>query len=140
MASQLDLDQGGTTRQLQRIYLGPSVGWMTVPSPGVWGVTSAGPTTILLGTTLVTVNYNGSVALVLPKAAGSAAGAQALPGTYIIRPITIVDIGGFATIPQPITIAPGDGTIDGQANVAIRTPYGALILSPNTPNPGYTLI
>lgn len=139
MASQTDWDQGGITRQLQRLYLGPSVGWQMSPGTNILPVTSAGPISIALGMTLILVDFNGAVTLNLPSAKSSAAGAQAQPGTFLGRPIIIVDVGGFAATGN-ITINPfGSELIDGLASILIRTAYGAVILNPNLTLGGYTL-
>ena len=143
MGSQLDLDQGGTFRQTQRIYLGPSLGWMDYYNNNILPVTAGGTTTLLLGTTLVLINFAGAVTIQLPSAKGSPAGAQALPGTYLARPITVVDAGGNAGGgggTQNITVLPAAGeTIDGLASVVITVNYGAYVLTPNTPLGGWTL-
>lgn len=140
MTSQTDWDQGGTVRQLQRLYLGPSVGWVNSPNNNILPVTSAGPISIALGMTLVTVNFNGAVVLNLPSALASAAGAQAQPGTFLGRPIVVVDIAGFASVANPITCNPfGSELIDGLASIAIKVAYGAVVFTPNTPAGGYTL-
>lgn len=139
MTSQLDLDQGGTFRQKQRVYLGPSVGWVEMFNNNILPITVTGTTTLLLGTTLVLVNVNAAVTIQLPSAVASPAGAQALPGTFLARPITIVDAGGHATA-HNITILPyGTELIDGLATIAILGNYGAYVLTPNTPSGGWTL-
>lgn len=140
MPSQLDLDQGGTTRQWKRLFLGPSVGWIMAPDNNILSVTVGGITTLLLGTTLVLINFAGLVTIQLPSALASAAGAQALPGTFLGRSITVVDSGGNASIANPITILPfGAELIDGLASITIQVAYGAFVLTPNTPLAGYTL-
>ncbi len=132
MPSQLDLDQGGTYRQYVRRFLGPSVGWVWTPEDNVLPVTSGGTKTILQGTTLVQVSVNGAVTIQLPSAKSSTtAPAGALPGTFLALPITVVDIGGFATA-HPITILPfGAETIVSLASIVISVAYGAVILFPN---------
>ena len=142
MGSQLDLDQGGTFRQKQRVYMGPSVGWIEAAFQYVLPVTIGGLTTILLGNTLVLVNFAGVVSLQLPSGKSSAAGAQAIPGSFIGKPITIVDSGGNASGANAITIlAPAGETIDGLASIKIQTAYGAFVLTPNITSAagGYTL-
>ena len=136
MGSQVDLDQGGTNRQTQLTYLGPSIGWVRTAASVVLPVTAAGTTNVLLGNTLVTVNVNGAVTLQLPSTKTSPAGAGAIPGIYVQNPLTIVDIGGFAAA-HPITILPAAGeTIDAQASLSLQTAYGAYILSPNISSSG----
>jgi hypothetical protein len=134
MASQTDLDMGGSFRQFVRRYLGPSVGWVWTPEDNVVPITAAGTKTVLVGTTLVTVNVNGNVTVQLPSAKASAnATAGALPGLSLALPITIVDIGGFVDgAAVLITILPfGAETIMGRASIQIATPYGAFTLLPN---------
>lgn len=140
MSSQLDLDQGGTFRQTQRIYFGPSIGFVDAPSTVILPITKVGTTQVLLGNTLVTINVNGLVTVQLYAAKGSVAGAIGQPGTFNAVPVTIVDIGGFASVANPMTILPAAGElIDGQASIKIQTPYGAFVLQPNVTSGGWTL-
>lgn len=130
MASQTDLDQGGTVRQLVRRWLGPSVGWVYSPDDNVLAITAAGTYAPVNATTLVTVNVNGSVTINLydPLATPPAI---AIPGKYLALPLTIVDIGGFATA-NPITIAaPAGRNIMGLASFQITNDYGAFTLRPD---------
>lgn len=132
MASQTDLDKGGTNRQLSKRYLGPSVGWITTPATAasVLPITAAGTYTVELSTTLVTVNVNGAVTLNLPRARTPTQGPQAVPGPFAQNPITIVDIGGFAGS-QPVTINPAAGeTIMGLASIQLAVNYGGYTLKP----------
>ena len=140
MASQLDLDQGGTQRQFVRRWLGPSVGWIMVPDPTILNVTVGGTTTILLGTVLVLVNFAGLVTINLPSAKASAAGAQAIPYSFVGKPITVIDYGGNAA-GNNITIQAVGGAelIDGLASIAITAAFGAFTLNPKTDVGGYTL-
>lgn len=140
MGSQLDLDQGGTFRESIRLYMGPSVGWVQAQQTAILPVTTAGTTTVLPGSTLITVNNAGAVTIQLPSSKASAAGAQAIPGSFVVLPVTVVDIGGFASSGNPITVVPAAGeTIDGAASVAMRTPYGAINLRPNIVSGGWNL-
>ena len=140
MASQTDLDQGGTFRQQQKVYLGPSIGWVTAPSTVILRVTTAGTTTVQLGNSLITVSVNGSVTLQLPLARSNAAGQAAVPGQAVAIPVVVVDIGGFATA-NPITILPaGAETIDGPASASLSSSYGSFTLQPDVINGGWTLI
>ena len=139
MASQQDLDQGGTVRQTQKIYLGPSVGWVSAGANNILPITAAGTTNVLLGATLVTLNVAGLVTVQLFSAKGNHAGAQAVPGSFLYRPVTIVDIGGNC-LTYPATILPyGAETIDGLPSIPISVNYGAFTLSPNIPAGGWTL-
>ena len=132
MASQTDLDQGGTSRQWVRTYLGPSVGWIYEPLQNILQVAAAGTFTLDRSTSLVLVNVAGAVTIVLPSAVSSPAGAQAQPGTFAQNPVTIVDIGGNANA-NNITIQPHAGeTIMGLASIIISSNYGGYILQPNS--------
>lgn len=139
MASQLDLDQGGSVRQWVRRFLGPSVGWVLSPDDNVVPITTAGTTTVLVGTTLVTVNVNGDVTVQLPSAkAPTNATPGALPGKSLGLPITVVDIGGHAAT-HNVTILPfGTETIMGLASVTISNDFGAMSLIPNLTAGGWT--
>ncbi len=61
MGSQSDLDQGGTFRQYERVWLGPSLGWQTIPQEAVLPITTTGAITISRGTNLITINVNANV-------------------------------------------------------------------------------
>ena len=140
MPSQLDLDQGGTVRQTQRVYMGPSVGWVTVPATVILPVNAAGTTTVLLGTSLVLVNVNGAVTIQLPSAKDAGVPAIGLSGPYVKTPITIVDIGGFA-LAHPITILPAAGeNIMGLSSITLSTNYGGYTLNPSNAQQGWTSI
>lgn len=133
MASQLDLDQGGSFRQYVRRWLGPTVGWVLSPDDNVVPIVAAGTTTVLVGTTLVTINVNGNVTIQLPSSkASTTATAGALPGKSLALPLTIVDIGGFVDGAAVLyTILPfGSETIMGLASIQIASPYGAFVLLP----------
>jgi len=132
MASQLDLDQGGSFRQFVRRYLGPSVGWVNSPDDNVVPVTSAGTTTVLVGTTLVPISVNGNVTIQLPSSKASVIPAGAQPGLNLALPITIVDIAGFVDGAAVLyTILPfGTELIMGLASIQIASPYGAFVLLP----------
>ena len=141
MPSQLDLDQGGTNRQLQRIYLGPSIGWITSAYQTLLNIIAAGTTTLLRSTTLVLVSANvNGVIIQLPSAQSSPAGDNVIPGIAVGTPITIVDSGGFANA-HPITINPfGAETIDGLATLSLNSNFGAFVLRPNLSSGGWTLL
>jgi hypothetical protein len=139
MPSQLDLDQGGTVRQTQLVNLGPSVGWVLAPYAWYWAITTAGTTNILRGTSVVTINVNGNVNVQLPSAKQNPAGPQAVPGSFIGAPVTILDLGGFA--PGAVyTILPfGAELIDGLASIVISSQYGLYQLQPNLISGGWNL-
>lgn len=141
MASQLDLDQGGTSRAWARQYLGPSVGWIYVPMNNVLAITAAGTYVINPSTSLVTINIAGAVTITLPSAILPSAGAQALPGLFAQNPITIVDIGGNASA-HPVTIQPASGSenIMGLASIQLAVNYGGFTLAPNSTLKGWNSI
>lgn len=132
MSSQTDLDQGGTSRQWVRTYMGPSVGWQYVPLMNVLLITAAGTYNLDPSVSLVEVNVAGAVTIVLPSAANPAAGAQAQPGLFAKNPITIVDIGNHAQA-TPITIQRNNAgeSIMGLASISINVNYGGYTLLPN---------
>lgn len=142
MGSQTDLDQGGTFRQWVRTYMGPSVGWVSVPVDAVLDVTTGGVKTIARGTSLILLNVNASVTLNLPSSKAAPQGPQAIPGQWVINPVTIVDRGGFA---NPGTVdylvnPSGAERISGLAQVQLASAYGSLILNPILSTGGWTLI
>src|SRR5690349_7291522 len=96
MGSQTDLNQGGTFRQMKRVWMGPSVGWLWVPDTTVLPITATGTTIVARGMNLVTINVNATVTVQLSSSKQSPAGPQAIPGQSIIYPTTVVDVGGFA--------------------------------------------
>lgn len=133
MPSQSDLDQGGTFREWVRTYLGPTVGWLMVQTNNILAIIAAGITSVTVGTTLVTVNVNGTVTIQLPSTLGN----PTIPYTLINVPLTIVDIGGFAAA-HNITLLPfGTELISGLASLTISTAYGAYTLIPNSVSGGW---
>ncbi len=117
-----DLDQGGTIRLWEKTYLGPSLGWIMLQVSSIVPVVTGGTTTVPAGTTLVTVNFNGTVSLQL---------ASSIPilGT-ITQPLTVVDVGGFAAT-NNITILPfGTEKIMGLTSLVISTNFGGFNLLP----------
>ena len=140
MASQLDLDQGGTNRQLHRVWMGPTIGWIETAFTTLLSVTVGGTTSILRSTTLVLVNFNGAVTIQLPSAISSPAGDNVIPGIAVATPVIIVDAGGFAFV-NNITILPfGSELIDGLASIAITSNFAAFVLRPNLTSGGWTLL
>ena len=140
MGSQLDLDQGGTYRQYQRVYLGPSVGFLLVPQQAVLPITSAGTTTAARGTNLITINVNGNVTIDLPSSKATTQGPQAIPGQWWLEMVTIVDVGGFASANTYSVVPFGSETISGLASVQLASAYGSLILKPILETGGWTLL
>lgn len=132
MASQTDLDQGGTRRQFERRWLGPSVGWVWVPVENILPVTTAGTVTPVNGTTLVTLNVAGLVTVQLwNPIPPSDTPANSIPGPNLGLPLSIIDVGGNCGS-FPCTILPPAGkTIMGLASIDIAGAYGGYILMPN---------
>lgn len=140
MGSQSDLDQGGTFRQYERYWMGPSVGWVTQPQQAVFPITAAGAFAISRGINLITINVNGSVTINLPSAKASPQSPQAIPGQWVLIPLTIVDIGGFAAA-NTYTINPfGAELISGLATIRLASNYGAFLLKPILETGGWTLL
>lgn len=143
MGSQTDLDQGGTSRQYIRVYLGPSVGWITTPAPSgsILPITAAGTYAIDPSVTLIIVNVAGTVILVLPSAKTPTVGPQAQPGLFAQTPITIVDIGGNA-VAHPIIIRPNNvsETIMSLTQISLSSNYGGYTLKPIDSMPGWEAI
>lgn len=140
MASQTDLDQGGTFRQWTKMYMGPSVGWVPVPVDAVLEITAAGTYAIARGTSLIMLNVNANVTLNLPSSKASTKGPQAIPGQWVINPVTIVDRGGFASTRSYLVNPSGTELISGLAQVQLAADYGSLILNPILATGGWTLI
>lgn len=132
MPSQLDLDQGGTTRSFNKIWLGPSVGWIWSPVSSLLPIIAAGSYTLNPSTNFVTVNVNGAVSIRLPTTATPTVGAMTLPNLFAQSVIVIVDTGGFANT-NPITILPFIGeTIMGLPQIQINSNFGGYTLAPNS--------
>ena len=142
MTSQLDLDQGGTSRQWVRTYLGPSVGWVYLPGTNPFPtITAAGTYTLGPDTTLVQLNCNGSVTIILPTAINPGVPAVTLGARYAKKPVTIVDIGGFAAA-NPVTIEPASvaENILGLTSISLAVNYGGYTLLPSNEQKGWTNI
>jgi hypothetical protein len=139
VGSQTDLDQGGTSRQWVNTYLGPSVGWVRLPGSNILTVLQGGTTTAVVGTSLIIVNFNGAVTIVLPTAIHPSVPAGVIAPPFADIPCTIVDVGGFAAS-HPITIQPASGaeTIMGLASIQITSQYGAVGLRPSNTLKGWT--
>lgn len=131
MPSQTDLDQGGTIREWDKIYLGPSVGWVWVPYRSQFNITAAGTYTVDLSSNYVRVNVVGAVIIILPPSLNLTIPEGVTPGKAVRNPISIVDSGGNAAA-NPITIQPnGTETIMGLVQVQITSNFGGFILYPN---------
>lgn len=137
MPSQTDLDQGGTIRLWERVYMGASVGWVHMPNKNFLAsptnaTTISVPGTYILdpATNFVQVNATGVVTIILPPAV-IPSNAVTLPGRHTRTNITIVDTGGNAQA-HPITIQPTSvaETIMGLTQIQITTNFGGFILEP----------
>ena len=141
MSSQTDLDQGGTFRQIQKVYLGPSVGWVSMPNQTVVSITTVGTTDIARGMNCVLVNVAGLATIQLPSSLASPAGPQAIPNQFSIYNTVVMDLSSLANdSTRKITILPYAGElIDGLASIEIVSPYGAFVLRPLIDTGGWTL-
>lgn len=139
MSSQTDLDQGGTIRQMQAIYLGPTIGWVDYPITAILKITAAGTYNISRGTTLIQIAVaSGTVNINLPSSLAGAAGP--LPGQSVQTPTIIADILGTANNPTTININPnGSETISGLSTIAFTAPFGTILLNPQLATGGWTL-
>lgn len=139
MPSQLDLDQGGTSREWVETYLGPSVGWVRLPSRNLLEITAGGSYTLDPSTNLVHVKANAAVTITLPSTINPSVPAGVLPGLFGKMGVGIVDIGGFAAA-HPITIQPASvaETIMNLASIQITAAYGGFILYPSNSLKGWT--
>ena len=143
MGSQTDLDQSGTNRQWVRTYMGNSVGWVMLPGLIEFPtITVAGTYILTPEVTLVQVNVNGLVTIVLPSAINPKVPAVTQQMTYAKKPVTIVDIGGFASQANPITIQPASvaENIVGLASIQLTSAYGGYTLAPSNLQKGWTAI
>jgi hypothetical protein len=126
-----DFDQSGVFREYGNIYLGPSIGGITVPIFSNLTITAGGSYVLTKGTTRVSVNVAAPVTITLPPSEPVANGPPAIanPGAHINWPLTIADVGGNAQA-WPITIqaVPGD-TIQGLASMQITVNYGGYVFS-----------
>lgn len=140
MGSQQDLDQGGTFRQIDRVWMGPSVGWQTQLKVAIQNITAGGTYNLVRGTSLIKLFPDANVTLNLPSSLASLAGPQALPGQFVITPVTIVDIGGFAGARTYRIVPFGTQLISGLASVDLGAPRGTIILEPLLDTGGWNLI
>lgn len=131
MGSQTDLDQGGTSRQWVRTYMGPTVGWVMLPGRNGLFIGTAGTYQLQPDTSQVAVFCAGLVTIKLPTCLYPSVPASTQPALFSDLAINITDIGGFATA-FPITIQPFSvaETIMGLAQVQITSAFGSFILSP----------
>jgi hypothetical protein len=131
MSSQTDIDQGGTSRQWTKVFMGPSVGWVAYPVQNLLPVTVAGTYVLDPSTNLVEVNVAGAVTIVLPSCSNPLVVAGAQAGLYVKNPIVVVDVGGNAAS-NNITVTPNNvtETVMGLASIKIGANYGGFTLQP----------
>jgi len=144
VGSQTDFDQGGTDREWDRSYRGPSVGWIWVPKRNSYPggpITAAGTYTLDPSTNYVEVNCVGAVILILPSAVNPVVGPQAQPGLFARPNLVIVDIGGNAQA-HPITIQRNNSNenVLGLVSIQITVNYGGYTLSPSSSQKGWISI
>lgn len=141
MGSQLDLDQGGTFRQYQKVWMGPSVGWLNMPVQAILTISAAGTYTIQRWTNLIKLKVtSGTVNLNLPSSKASAQGPQALPGQWVYNPVIVCDLSGQAGGATTVNLNPnGSELISGLGQVQLATPYGTVLLEPILDTGGWTL-
>src|SRR5580704_1117491 len=137
MPSQTDTDQGGTNRQWERVYMGPSVGWQNIPYKNFLAqgsntntITAAGTYTLDWSTNFVQVNCVGAVVLILP-AVSQPSNPVTQPGRHQRINITIVDVGGNAAA-HAITIKPASvvETVMSLTQIQITSNFGGFVLEP----------
>lgn len=141
MGSQLDLDQGGTHRQYQRIWMGPSVGWLTMPVQAIITQSAAGTLNLLRWTNLVKIKAaSGTLTINLPSSKASTQGPQAIPGQWVYNPVILVDLSGQAGSALTVNVFPfGSELISGLAEIQLAVPYGTLLLEPILDTGGWNL-
>ena len=139
MGSQTDLDQGGTSRQWTKTYMGPTVGWVNLPGRNPFIITAGGTYTLQPETSLVEINVAAAVTIILQTAIDPSVPAGAQPGLYAKTPVTIADIGGHAGT-YNITIQPASGAenIMGLASITISSNSGVYTLEPSNTQKGWT--
>jgi hypothetical protein len=129
----MDLDQssGAITRHWQRVYMGPSIGWLDIPGQNVQPITAAGTYAIDASINVVEIAVAAAVTIVLPSCQFPAAGPQAQPRLFASVPVTVTDTGGFAAA-NPITIQPNNPgeTVAGLSSIKISTAFGGYSLQP----------
>ena len=140
MPSLIDLDQGGTYRPVERVWMGHTIGWIMAPE-AIVQVTTPGTTTLQLGVSVASVNVAGAVTIQLPAFKGNSATTQGtIPGVYVPAVVNVVDSGGNAGS-FAITILPAAGeTIAGLPFIQITTSYGSFALLPNPVTGGSSIL
>jgi hypothetical protein len=138
MSSQVDLDQGGTSRQWVLAELGPTFGGVWYPLQNLLIAGATGTVNLDPSTSMVQVNTPTAVTIVLPSAKLPVVPSQ--PGLFVKNPITIVDIGGNAGA-HPITIQPVAGeNIMGLSSIQITINYGGFTLEPSSNLSGWNSV
>lgn len=108
-----DLDQSGNRLQATKVYLGPSIGWVTVFVKPERTISAAGTYAVNVGDSIIFVTTTAAVTLTLPSVEDWLnAGLNFFPGTAFEGALWVKDLSGDRTI--PITIDPdGLDEIDG---------------------------
>jgi len=138
MRDQLDLDKGGIYRAEEKVYLGPSVGWVHRNSKSILEIHSPGVAVIERGITLIKV-FEPGVTVQLPSAKGLAEPVT-IPGTWPLEGVRVVAMTDQVSSAAAITILPAVGeTISSLPSVRIMNPYGSVSLEPNLKAGGWTV-
>jgi hypothetical protein len=127
----VDFDQSGVFREYGNLFLGPSIGPITVPIFSNLTITAGGTYALSKGTTRVSVNVAAPVTITLPPSEPTPGGPPAIanPGNHLVWPVTIADVGGNAqAFPITINCVAGD-TIQGLASMQITVNYGGYVFS-----------
>lgn len=145
MTSQTDLDQSGTYRQMQKLWMGPSVGDIWVPSRAVLPITAAGTYTLARGMNSVQLSVAGNVTIQLPSSVPAPQGPMTLPESWATVPLFISDIAGLANA-HTYTILPFGSELIGNIYnntsvlLLLSAANGTYILTPNlNPTGGWSL-
>lgn len=128
MASQTDLDQGGTYRTWEKVYMGPSMGLVWIPSQSRFGISAPGSYTIDPSIVFVAINNpsGGVVTITLPSLAAPPFQAVQPGVAGVTNPIVrVIDIfGNAATSTYTIQPAAGDILDNNLASVQINSNFG----------------
>lgn len=125
-----DLDQSGFAYQRTRVYLGPSLGWVTYQVRPAQTVIAGGATSLGPGASLVLVNVAATVTIILPDVTAWLKEVGAQPATAFDRSIWIKDLGGNAAAFN-ITVAPfGSQTIDTLSSFTMISNHAMIRLYP----------
>ena len=138
MGSQTDLDQGGTSRQWVRTYLGPTLGWKDLPVMPELEITSAATLTIPAYASRVLLKAAVKI-INLPSVSQWMLATLPLANVSPFdRSLWIKDYVGDASTGSPIVInADSPDTIDTLASFSIITQNDLIRLYPLTDLTGW---